>query len=87
MNPDVAGHNIHTESLLLRPFVPADAAAMFEIYSDPQTMEYWSSKLVSVVADAENLIRKDIEYAATGKGMFWAACNSNIISPTPDFFR
>ena len=72
MNPEKANRELRTESLLLRPFAPADAAGMFEIYADPETMKYWSSTPVSNLAGAEKLVRKDIEYAATGKGMFWA---------------
>lgn len=35
--------NIKTERLLLRPVEENDAAALYAIYSDPETMRYWSS--------------------------------------------
>lgn len=72
MEPVLETPRIRTESLLLRPFTQDDAAGMFEIYSDAETMKYWSSVPVTDPADAKQLIQKDLDYAATGKGMFWA---------------
>ncbi len=50
---------LRTERLLLRPFVPADAGALFRVFSDPDVMRYWSSAPWQSVDRAHDMIARD----------------------------
>jgi RimJ/RimL family protein N-acetyltransferase len=63
---------LHSENLLLRPFVRDDAVAMHRVYSDPEAMKYWSSPPVTELAQAEALVSADMACMAEGQGLFWA---------------
>lgn len=56
-----------TPRLDLRPLVPADAPALFAIYSDPRVMRYWSSGPWAAVAEAEARIARHREALAAGE--------------------
>ena len=45
---------------------------MYEIYADPETMEYWSNKPVSDLAGAEKLVQDDVDWVANGHAVLWA---------------
>ena len=63
---------LRTERLLLRPLVEADAQALFEIFSDPAVMRYWSSAPWTDLAQAEaQIARAQADYAA-GSALRWA---------------
>ncbi|HEV7816110.1 MAG TPA: GNAT family protein [Janthinobacterium sp.] len=47
---------LRAQRLLLRPLRPADAAALFGIFSDPQTLRYWSSSPWTTMAQADAMI-------------------------------
>jgi ribosomal-protein-alanine N-acetyltransferase len=70
--PGTAARQIRTRSLLLRPPSLADAESLLELYADPQTMQYWSSKPVGGVRDAARLIERDLACEADGRGRFWS---------------
>ncbi len=57
---------LRTPRLQLRPVQPEDAAALFEVYSDPDVMRFWSSPPWTRREQAEEQIRADI--AAVGAG-------------------
>lgn len=78
--PSFESTTLTTGRLLLRALVPADAAAMFAVFSDPEVVRYWSStpwtgmeKAHQFVANAEEDwlsgagLRFGIEVAATGE--------------------
>jgi RimJ/RimL family protein N-acetyltransferase len=50
-----------TARLALRPLQEADAAALFDVFSDPRVMRYWSSPPWTDVARARELIATDRE--------------------------
>lgn len=52
-----------TPRLTLRPLREADVAALFQIFSNPEAMRYWSSPPMKDVADAESLLREIQRYA------------------------
>jgi [ribosomal protein S5]-alanine N-acetyltransferase len=56
----------------LRPLQLSDAEAMHGIYSDPETMKYWSSEPVSQLADSQALVQQDLEAAARRDMVSWA---------------
>ena len=60
---------LHTASLLLRPLQLEDSVAMFDIYADPETMKYWSSEPVSNYADAQKLVREDVDSMDEGNSI------------------
>ncbi len=63
---------LETERLTLRRLVPEDAADMYRIYGDPQTMRFMGDPPASVAAEREN-IRAHIanHYERHGVGL-WA---------------
>ncbi len=63
---------IDTGDLHLRPLRTDDAAAMFAILSDPQSMKYWSEKPLADIDEAKKVLRKDLESDAKGDSMCWA---------------
>jgi RimJ/RimL family protein N-acetyltransferase len=78
-----------TERLVLRPLAAADAGALFEVFSDPEVMRYWSSapwteleQADEYIANAaqgiedETMLRLGIEIAATGQLIGQAALYS-----------
>jgi ribosomal-protein-alanine N-acetyltransferase len=78
-----------TERLLLRPLVPADAGALFAVFSDTEVMRYWSSPAWTAIEQAGQYIasaeegllngatlRLGIEVAATGQLVGQAALYS-----------
>ena len=60
---------LHTASLLLRPLQLEDSVAMFDIYADPATMRYWSSEPVLNHADAQKLVREDVDSMDEGNSI------------------
>lgn len=56
-----------TARLVLRPLVPADAAALFAVFSDRRVMRYWSSVPWVTLETAVELIAADREALAAGR--------------------
>jgi ribosomal-protein-alanine N-acetyltransferase len=63
---------LETERLVLREIVPADAEDLFRIFSDEETMRYWSSRPYTSVDQAHRLIKNLAEAAFAGVGIHWA---------------
>jgi ribosomal-protein-alanine N-acetyltransferase len=63
---------LETERLVLREIVPADAEDLFRIFSDEETMRYWSCKPYTSVDQARRLIESLAEAARGGAGIHWA---------------
>ncbi|MET0927186.1 MAG: GNAT family N-acetyltransferase, partial [Solirubrobacterales bacterium] len=60
-----------TERLRLRPLGPADLDPLFEIYSDPETMRYWSSPPYEDRAQAEEMLARIERNFASGEVHVW----------------
>ena len=60
-----------TERLTLRPLQCADAEDVFEIFSDPEVMRYWSSSPMQGVQDAVASINRDRDFASEGSSYRW----------------
>ena len=58
-----------TERLVLRRLAAADAAALFDIFSDPEVMRYWSSAAWSSTEQADKYIASADEDIASGAGL------------------
>ena len=58
---------LRTQRLLLRPLGEADAPALFEAFSDPRVMRYWSTPPWSSIAAAHALVERDLKAMAAGE--------------------
>jgi ribosomal-protein-alanine N-acetyltransferase len=63
---------LETGRLILREIVPADAEDLFRIFSDEETMRYWSTRPYKSVDQARRLIENLAEAAFVGAGIHWA---------------
>ena len=63
--------SLKTARLTLRPQLPADAAAMFAILSDPESMRFWNRPAVIRLAVVEALIREQQAAMADGLCRYW----------------
>jgi RimJ/RimL family protein N-acetyltransferase len=48
-----------------------DSEAMFEVYSDMQTMEYWSAEPVPDLAGAQERVQADLDWVENGHALLW----------------
>ena len=55
--------NLTTERLTLRPMVPGDAPALFEILRDAEAMRFWHRPAVTRLAVVEDMVREQIAAA------------------------
>lgn len=63
---------LETERLVLREIVPADAEDLFHIFSDEETMRYWSCLPYTSVDQAHRLIEGLAKVRLAGAGINWA---------------
>lgn len=80
---------LDTPRLRLRAPVEADVRALFAIFSDPETMRYWTTPAMEDVAEAEALLR-DIQQHAEAETLFqWgiARCEDDMVVGTCTLFR
>jgi [ribosomal protein S5]-alanine N-acetyltransferase len=57
---------LQTRRLHLRPLVASDAPRLFEIFSDPRVMRYWSTPPWADIAEAHAAIERDAVARRTG---------------------
>ncbi|MEE4173844.1 MAG: GNAT family N-acetyltransferase [Xanthomonadales bacterium] len=69
---DVKPFQLKTQRLVLRPLTPDDAPGMYAIYSDPETMRYWSAQVIGSLEGAANMVRDDLRLQLDGHAAFWA---------------
>ena len=62
---------LETERLVLREIVPADAEDLFHIFSDEETMRYWSCWPYTSVDQAHRLIESIAKVIHVGAGIHW----------------
>lgn len=63
---------LHTARLTLRELRPSDAEAVFALLSDYETVRYWGHELLGDIAEAETLVRTNLESMAAGHCIYWA---------------
>ena len=63
---------LETGRLVLREIVPADAEDLFHIFSDEETMRYWSCRPYTSVDQAHRLIEGLAKVRLAGAGVNWA---------------
>src|SRR6185369_4096381 len=63
---------LETERLVLREIVPTDARDLFRIFSDEETMRYWSCRPFTSVDQASSLIESMTKQVQDGTGIHWA---------------
>lgn len=63
---------LETSRLILRALTPADADALYRIFSDKETMRYWSCEPHTSADEARRLIEKSAREAEEGTGIHWA---------------
>jgi RimJ/RimL family protein N-acetyltransferase len=73
--------SISTERLLLRPFAKSDREAVLDLYSDNETMRYWSKEPIMSLEEADSLIEQEIEWPSKEKCFNWAVAqpDSNLL--------
>lgn len=64
--------SISTARLTLRPFSKNDREAVLDLFSDAETMVYWSREPISTLAEADTLIGKETEWGASDSCFNWA---------------
>ena len=62
---------LETPRLRLRAIGMADTDAFFDIYSDAETLRYWSGAPISNLSEAEDLLRKELEWSIKGQCINW----------------
>lgn len=58
---------LHTPRLLLRPLLPADAPALFDIFGDPVVMRHWSTPPWTRVEQGLAMVARDQAGLAAGE--------------------
>jgi RimJ/RimL family protein N-acetyltransferase len=58
---------LRTKRLLLRPLGEADVPSLFEAFSDPRVMRYWSTPPWSSMDAAHALVERDLKAMASGE--------------------
>jgi len=78
-----------SDRLRLRGITPADTDALFDIYSDRETLEYWGRDPVDTPAAAWNMIEQNMDNMAAGDAMLWgiALKDSDRLIGTCTIFR
>lgn len=60
-----------TDRLRLRAITHADDAAFLRIFSDPETMRYWSREPLASLEDAQRMVQEEIDWGRTGSCLNW----------------
>lgn len=74
MSISLNAKTLRTRRLVLRAMRLEDAGDFHAIYSDPETMKYWSDKPAIDIEESEQRVREDVEAMARGKMLFWSVC-------------
>lgn len=60
-----------TDRTAFRPLNTVDAQRVFEMFSDPDAMRYWSHPVMREIAEAERYIEKAVRFNESGTGIQW----------------
>jgi RimJ/RimL family protein N-acetyltransferase len=63
---------LKTRRLVLRPLRAEDAPGMYAIYSDAQTMRFWSAQVIDDLEAAAGMVADDLRLQLDGSAAFWA---------------
>ena len=80
---------LNTPRLLLRPISNDDCQSVFDIYSDPAAMQYWSCLPFNDIGQAEELISSAISAAQSNRSLLLAVVlkSSNELIGTMSLFN
>ena len=80
---------LQTANLLLRPMGLQDSQAFFQIFSDAETMRYWTGAPISEFSEAEALLQKEIDWLGSGQCINWGVAlpGSNTLIGKSTLFR
>lgn len=67
---------LETARVRLRPYRLDDAEAMFELYSDPRVMRYWSFPPWTDLGQARDYLARAAAHAAQGIALPWAIADA-----------
>ena len=73
---------LRTESFLLRPLRPADAAGLLALFGDPRVTEHMDIDPLTDLAGAEAIIAWTEGIAAAGTGARWAILAGDVLIGT-----
>ena len=60
-----------TARLRLRPITHADDDAFLRIFSDPETMRYWSREPLAGPDEARHMVQQEIDWGGSGRCVNW----------------
>lgn len=63
---------LETPRLRLRPLTLNDAVPFHQMYSDPETMSFWSSEPTASMTETQASIQADLDWIAKGDALVWA---------------
>ncbi len=63
-----------TARLELRALAHEDVAQLFDVFSDPEVMRYWSTVPMRSASEAEAMVAVSRDQFAAGTGIRWAVC-------------
>ena len=63
---------LQTPRLRLRPIRTSDAGGFFDIFSDAEALRYWSREPIQTLVEAEELVQRELTWAASGSCVNWA---------------
>lgn len=72
MGQPIPSRDLKTDRTRLRSLSLEDSEAMYEIYSDPETMKYWSNQPVNDIEGARKLVQADLDWVDQGSAIVWA---------------
>ena len=62
---------LNTPRLKLRSLKGSDAGGYLKLFSDPETLAYWSTEPIRSLADAPEMVEKDIQWVESGEALCW----------------
>lgn len=62
---------LETARLRLRHLDPGDAAAYHGIFSDSETMRFWSGEPIETLDEARDMLDRDLEWVKSGDALCW----------------
>ena len=62
---------LETDRLVLRPITHRDDEAFLRIFSNPETMKYWSREPLTSLEEAAKMVQEEIDWGQSGKCLNW----------------
>ena len=64
--------DLKTPRLNLRHLEPGDAQSYLDIFSDPESMVFWSGEHITTLAEAGEMLAEDFQWVESGEALCWA---------------